>query len=473
MDATLGKQRCERAPIQLGVDKDLAIKFAEKLEEKLRAQAEIAGKKRGPLTVRTWFTEWTKRRTDEGIATADNDEARIRLHVLKPNPWLADMPLDEVRRRHTKSVLSKLKSRIGSDRNQLGSRTVRNIWAAFSSMFEDAVDSEVISANPCKLKRGSLPKRSDKSATWRSTAIFTRREIEQILVDEHTPHDRRIFYATCFFAGGARFGEAAARRWRDYDPDLQPLGRLKIETSYSTKTKKEKKVKTEVARNVPVHGVYAALLAEWKLFGWEQLMGRKPTADDLIIPSRENGFRNANHMLHRFHEDLERIGLRKRRLHDLRRTFISLCREDGANKELLRWITHGVTADVMDTYTTPTWEALCSQISTLKIDLRRGEVIALAKAAGGGGGFSDENSSRVTTLLPVQAVTGREGSEARSPALHQVAPVATLRTDDHRESPISTLTPSFRVPSAPRLNAKILGTSDARGLGVPSVVVRL
>lgn len=40
--------------------------------------------------------------------------------------------------------------------------------------------------------------------------------------------------------GGARFGEAAARRWRDYDPELRSLGRVKIETSYSTKTKKEK-----------------------------------------------------------------------------------------------------------------------------------------------------------------------------------------------------------------------------------------
>jgi hypothetical protein len=195
-----------------------------------------------------------------------------------------------------------------------------------------------------------------------------------------------MFYAACFFAGGARFGEAAARRWRDYDPELQPLGRLKIETSYSTKTKKEKNVKTEVARHVPVHPVYAALLAEWKLSGWEQLMGRAPSADDLIVPSREGAFRNANHMLHRFHEDLERVGLRPRRLHDLRRTFISLCREDGANKELLRWVTHGVSADVMDTYTTPTWEALCSQVAVLKLDLRRGEVIALPKAAAGGGG---------------------------------------------------------------------------------------
>lgn len=461
MDVTIGRQRCERAPKELGVDKDLGLRYAEKIEEKLRAQAEIVGKKAGPLTVQIWFADWSKRRRAEGLSSADDDERRIRIHVLQANPEFADMPLDAVRRRHTKALLSKLKAKIGTEKEKLGARTVRNIWGALSSMFEDAVDSEVLSANPCKLKRGSLPKRSDKDATWRSTAIFARREIEQIVVDDRTPWDRRMFYAACFFAGGARFGEAAARRWRDYDPELRPLGRLKIETSYSTKTKKEKNVKTEVARNVPVHPVYAALLAEWKLSGWEQLMGRAPSPDDLIVPSREGAFRNANHMLHRFHEDLERIGLRPRRLHDLRRTFISLCREDGANKELLRWVTHGVTSDVMDTYTTPTWEALCSQVSVLKLDFRRGEVIALPKAAAGGGGGSggggdggDHTGSNdepvaVTTLLPAAAVKGREGSEGAASTIHHAAPFATLRADDHREAAKGVLVGNFQVPSAP------------------------
>jgi len=461
MDATIGRQRCERAPKELGADKDLGLKYAKKIEEKLRAQAEIVGKQAGPLTVRIWFSDWSKRRKNEGISSADDDERRIRIHVLQASPEFAEMPLDAVRRRHTKALLSRLKAKIGTEKDKLGARTVRNIWGALSSMFEDAVDSEVISANPCKLKRGSLPKRSDKDATWRSTAIFTRREVEQIVIDDRIPWDRRMFYAACFFAGGARFGEAAARRWRDYDPELRPLGRLKIETSYSTKTKKEKNVKTEVARHVPVHPVYAALLAEWKLSGWEQLIGRAPSPDDLIVPSREGAFRNANHMLHRFHEDLERIGLRPRRLHDLRRTFISLCREDGANKELLRWVTHGVSADVMDTYTTPTWEALCSQVAILKLDLRRGEVIALPQAApsggdnggGGGGGGGDPTDSddehvAVTTLLPAQAVKGCEGSERPVSMIRELAHLAILRTDDHREISKDILVGNIQVPSA-------------------------
>jgi hypothetical protein len=35
---------------------------------------------------------------------------------------------------------------------------------------------------------------------------------------------------------------------------------------------------------MPVHVALAAALAEWKLCGWEAMMGRSPTPDDLIVP---------------------------------------------------------------------------------------------------------------------------------------------------------------------------------------------
>jgi hypothetical protein len=66
--------------------------------------------------------------------------------------------------------------------------------------------------------------------------------------------------------------------------------------------------------------------------------------------------------------DLERIGLRGRRQHDARRTFISLCRSDGARKDLLRLITHGRDGeDVMDSYTELEWKRLCRQVSKLRL----------------------------------------------------------------------------------------------------------
>jgi hypothetical protein len=54
MDATIGRQRCERAPKELGIDKDLGGKYAKKIEEKLRSQRE-------PLQAQAWIAAQAQR----------------------------------------------------------------------------------------------------------------------------------------------------------------------------------------------------------------------------------------------------------------------------------------------------------------------------------------------------------------------------------------------------------------------------
>ena len=71
--------------------------------------------------------------------------------------------------------------------------------------------------------------------------------------------------------------------------------------------------KTENPREMPVHPTLARIQAEWRLAGFEQLTGRTPRPEDAIVPSRRGAYRNVNASLRRFHEDLERIGLRARR----------------------------------------------------------------------------------------------------------------------------------------------------------------
>ena len=119
-------------------------------------------------------------------------------------------------------------------------------------------------------------------------------------------------YAMLFLAG-VRFGEAAALRVASYDPTVQPLGKLLVAASYNVKLHREKSTKTGVTREVPVHPVLAKIIGEWLLGGWAKMIGRDPRPDDLLIPSRLGRHRNVNHMLRRLHEDLGRLGYRKRR----------------------------------------------------------------------------------------------------------------------------------------------------------------
>ena len=246
-------------------------------------------------------------------------------------------------------------------------------------MFEDAVAEELIESNPCTLGRGELPKKADKDPTWRAQAVFTRDEVEQLFSDDAIPEQRRVLYALLFLAG-LRIGEAAALRWRAYDSSVKPLEKLLVALSFDRKQEREKSVKTERPRTVPVHPTLARLLKQWKLAGWERLMGRPTKPDDLIVPSVKGQHLRDTVVLRRFHDDLRALGLRLRRIHDARRTFISLAQADGARRDILRWITHGPEGDIVSDYTTLPFETLCEEVMKLKIGILGGQLIELRRA---------------------------------------------------------------------------------------------
>jgi integrase len=120
------------------------------------------------------------------------------------------------------------------------------------------------------------------------------------------------------------------------------LGRIIVATSYD-----KGRTKTGQARYMPVHPTLAAMLAEWKLNGWPEMMGRQPGPDDLVVPLpasqwvKAGTMRRTHHSYKRLVKDLEALSLRHRRGHDLRRTMISLAMGDGARKDLLKLCTHG------------------------------------------------------------------------------------------------------------------------------------
>lgn len=357
------------------------VKEAEAFRDQLQAKIDAGLAASVESTVAAYAKAWLEKREESGVGSIRDDKGRMERHVL---PLIGRMRLDEVRPRHIRDMIKALRRRSSLRRTSRGEyketgkpiapRTVINCYTLVASMFRDAVIDELISATPCVIRRGDLPQKRDGDPEWRSNAIFTRAELEQIISDDRIPDDRRTFYALLFLTA-SRFGEAAALCWRHYDSELQPLGRIAIVGSYSTRHKKVKGTKTETPRKVPVHQVLAAILAEWKLNGWPVLMGRKPKADDLIVPSRLGKHRSNNHMLKKFHADLETIGLRVRRQHDTRRTFRTIAIDDGANEVRLDWIVYGRPPTVAGKYDEPGWASLCEVVQQMKIT-RRGAPLA-------------------------------------------------------------------------------------------------
>jgi integrase len=326
------------------------------------------------------------------------------------------MRLDEIRPRHIRDLVRKLRE------GSLAPRTIRNIAGMLHAFFHDALVEELIDSNPCVLKRGELPEKVDKDPNWRSKAVFAREEVEALITDERIPEDRRVVY-TILFLSGVRWGECAALRWKHYEPEAEPLGRLQVGESYSIRLRRVKGVKTSVPREVPVHPVLAFVLERWREDGWATLMGRPPTDDDLIVPARatgqrtmdgrpdyaallgakqsisqaelarrldvsraavcqgvqkakrqlrdHGGFRTASQAYSRLRDDLTRLELRKRRVHDTRRTMITLALNDGARRDVLQGITHGNKGDIIDLYNSPLWTLKCEELAKLRIRLRQ------------------------------------------------------------------------------------------------------
>ena len=54
--------------------------------------------------------------------------------------------------------------------------------------------------------------------------------------------------------------------------------------------------------------------------------------------------------------------LRARRGHDLRRTFITLARADGARADLLEMVRHAPRGNIINIYTSMRWENLCAEV---------------------------------------------------------------------------------------------------------------
>ena len=255
------------------------------------------------------------------------------------------MKFEEVRPKHVKDMVAKLRAA------KKAPRTVRNVYWTLKAMYRAAQIDDVASPSytPCILTKNELGKLADAKSNWRTTAKFEREEFEWLISDARIPKDRRVMYALLGL-GMLRHGEVAGLRWGNYHQpngaDIKPLGRLVIATSYDTG-----RTKTRVERWMPVHPVLAAMLAEWRLAGWPREFGRAPGPDDLIVPHTKpmnrgprvefGGMRSDHDTYKRLHIDCDAVGLRHRRVHDLRRTGITLAREDGADKDVLRFCTHG------------------------------------------------------------------------------------------------------------------------------------
>jgi len=352
------KWKLQSTPFRIG-EEDQAKRLQKKTQEQIDAGLEMGAAPGAPPTVQSFGKKFIE---DRNTRTVRDDESRLRTWVY---PAIGDMLIADVRARHVKSMIDKARL------HDLAPRSVINIYSVVRALFREAVIAGLIDASPCILTHHHIGKKRDKVKGWREGAIYSESELAALIWDGRVPQDRRVLYAIAGLAG-LRSGEVAGLRWGQIKMGLEPLNRIVVLTSYDTG-----ETKTGVERWVPIHPALAAILAEWKLSGWAREFGRAPTATDIVVPHvmptnrgpriEFGGMRADHDNYKRLLRDLAMLGFRRRRFHDLRRTMITLAREGGADREILRLVTHGASGDVIDAYTSMGWATLCKQIQAIAI----------------------------------------------------------------------------------------------------------
>src|SRR6202142_1169651 len=156
------------------------------------------------ITVKDYVERWLEDRRELSLASWSDDANRLRKHVV---PLIGKLELVAVRPSDVRDVVL-----FHRKANKLAPRTIRHVFATMAIMFGDAIADELITATPCVLRKGVLPKKGEKDPDWRATAIYDRDEIALLIFDPRVLQDRRVLYALKALAG-LRHGEAARLRW--------------------------------------------------------------------------------------------------------------------------------------------------------------------------------------------------------------------------------------------------------------------
>lgn len=364
------------------------------------------------------FVEHLKAFTDSRTyESAEKDRRRVKVY-LSASP-IADVRVCALKPTHALALITFLKEQPSRRGGTLGASAVRSIFDVCQRAIDVAVVKELLASNPFRLGpvRAELPRKRHKDPKARKGWWFRREEVEALISDPRIELDRRVMYAMLFLTG-MRFGELGALRFGDWDRAARPLTRITIALAIKSVTKTEGTTKTEAEKQVPVHPVLEAILAEWFERGWARYMGRAPTAEDYVIPSmrgrRKGRPRNGSTANRAFRDDCVLLGLRSRHMYCARHTFITLTQEAGGDGTVLRWITHAPPSTAYDGYSREQWSSLCRELGKLLIQIPEG---ALSDAGSARNTLEDtlERDTTFTANALFQGTSGGSTEESNLP----------------------------------------------------------
>ncbi len=302
-------EEAEKLRLALVADRDARTKAGEYAEA-------IDSAKPVPDTLATWGATWLERR-EPGVRWFGSDRSRWRLYVASSD--LARLPLPEVRVKHVREWLGVLQA-TKRDGKLLSTGTMRHVFNLVHKALADAVQDELINANPAlgvKVPKRHAVRDGDE---W---TFLSAAEIAAIEGCDAIPEPERLIYRVAIFTG-LRAGELWALRWGDVrEADSRPD--VVVRRSHDNATKNGK------VQAVPLLPEARAAFARLRALATDD--GKGPEPEDLVLPTTRGYQRQPSSdagWSSRKVRGIPRVGLkeaagitRRVRFHDLRHTFAS------------------------------------------------------------------------------------------------------------------------------------------------------
>jgi integrase len=222
--------------------------------------------------------------------------------------------------------------------------TVSHFKDVVSGVLTKAIDDEVITANPT-MKLGKVIKRKDKKASINPLSADELR-IFLDTVSEHFPEHYTLFLLLA--RTGMRIGEALALRWADADfrgrflEVKQSIVRGEISTPKSGKSRRVD-MSLQLTQALKVHR------SKCKKKGMALGLGDAP---EFIFTNEKGRVIDKDNWRRRvFNKALEKAGLRRIRIHDLRHTYATLRINKGDSiADVSKQLGHHSVKLTLDTY---------------------------------------------------------------------------------------------------------------------------
>ena len=298
------------------------------LAEKIKARKQApTNREDRDITLTVYVTRWLKAAVGYlAPVTHQNYTQHLTLHIL---PMLGTLRVCDLRRRHVKDLLTTLRSKTNAQGRPFAKNSLRLIKAALSSVLTDAVDDEILFANPVMQlgrgkKRSATQMTSDdvlsrlRPMTWAQAQTF-----EQTLNRLHRDHLLDARYAMLFVVlakTGMRPGEALALQ----PGDLDLVNRtIRVERA-ATMCGQVKSTKTNEVRTVDLSASLIPKLVAYRSWLELETMAGRWSDSPWLFPNDQGALYEERHIRRVFHRVLRQATLPTFRVYDLRHTFASL-----------------------------------------------------------------------------------------------------------------------------------------------------